>query len=198
MIVPTSSGRAPYLSWEGTHSSVKTNFSTPYFENTGSDSVMSRRKKYAIRTRIAAASPVSTHRSRRSGSRDSGVRARTPPVTVPVAISGAADGLPVAAQAVDLGLRLLVQLVRQLGVLQLAGDVLPVALGVVQPRLQPLGGLRVLARLADVLVDEQEGQRGDRIGLRARRVDGRDPQVVGDRQALAGGRRRVERRRDEV
>src|SRR4051812_2079726 len=103
---------------------------TPYFEKTGSDSVMRRMKKYAIRIRIAAASPVSTHRSRRSARRDSGGRERTlwpPLVTVPVAISGATDGLTVALQAVHLGLRLGVQIVRELRVLQLARDRLALA-----------------------------------------------------------------------
>src|SRR3954452_4594873 len=164
---------------------------TPYFANTGSDSVSSRMKKYAIRTRIAAASPVSTHRNRRSGSRDSGDRAsaRPPPVRVPVAISAAADGLPVALQAVDLGLRLGVQVVREPRVGDLARDGLTGALGVLQEGLQPLGALRVLAGLADVLIGQQERQRGDRIRLRAGRVDGRDPQVFRDLEALAGGRR---------
>src|SRR4051794_4418578 len=141
---------------------------------------MRRMKKYAIRRRIATASPVSTHRNRRSGSRDSEGRASAEPslVTVPVAISGAADGLPVAGQAVHLGLRLLVQLVRQLRVLELARDVLALALGVVQPCLQPLRARRVLARLADVLVDEQEGERRDRVRRLARRVDRRDAQIL--------------------
>src|SRR3954463_15931832 len=110
---------------------------------------MSRRKNYAITSRIAAASPVSTHRNRRSGSRDSGGRAsaRPPLVTVPVALSGAAGRLPRALPAVAPGLRLLVKLGRQLRVLQLARDVLALALGVVQPRLQALGAVGVLARL---------------------------------------------------
>src|SRR4051794_40839276 len=174
---------------------------TPYFENTGADSVMRRMKKYAIRIRIPAASPVSTHRSRRSPSRDTGGRERTPGpprVTVPIAISGAADGLTVALQAVHLGLRLRVQIVGELRVLQLARDRLAGALGVVQPRLDALGRVGVLARLADVLVDEQERERGDRVRLGAGRVDRRDPQVVRDVEADAGRRRRLERRRDEV
>src|SRR4051794_15204517 len=102
---------------------------------------MRRMKKYAIRIRIAAASPVSTHRSRRSGSRDSGGRGgtpRPPPGTVPGAISGPADGLAVALQAVHLGLRLRVQIVRELRVLHFARNRLALALGVVQPRLDAL------------------------------------------------------------
>src|SRR4051812_48764372 len=116
MIVPMSSGRAPYRPCDGTHSLLKTNFRTPYFEKTGSDSLMSSTKKYAIRRRIAAARPVSTHRSARSGSRDSGGRVSDPPPTIGVPIDMSADGRAVALQAVHLGLRLRVQIVRELRV----------------------------------------------------------------------------------
>ena len=56
-------------------------------------------------------------------------------------------------------------------VLQFAGDVLALALGVVEPGLQArrLAGLH--PGLARVLIDEQERQRGDRVRRVAGRVD---------------------------
>src|SRR3954468_13297390 len=105
--------------------------------------------------RIAAARPVRPHLRTRSGrraasGRASGWLARPSAVRDPDSISGARDRRPVALEPVDLGDGPRVQIVRQRRVLELLGDGLPVALGVLQPRLDALGGALVLAGLAGV------------------------------------------------
>src|SRR5919206_2099824 len=111
-----------------------------------------RTKKNAIRTRISAASPVSVQRSSGSASRDRDGRSRSErpsrtgvrldaSIVVRRAALGGRDRLPVALQAVDLGLRLGLDRVRQRRVLQLRRDLLAVAEAVVQPVLDELGGV---------------------------------------------------------
>src|SRR4051812_934636 len=203
--VPTISGSAPYFCCDGTHSLEKTKSRTPYFAKTGRASSVSRMKKNAISSRIAAASPVSVHFRRRSGSRDSDDRpemsGRPPCVSAPAAMgcrSAPRDRLAVALQAVDLGRGLRLQRGGQRRVLELLRDLLARVLAVLEPRDDGLGLLLVAARLADVLVDEQERDGRDRVRLVARRVDRREAQVVRDRDALGGGGRGRERRLDVV
>src|SRR3954453_9394132 len=160
-------------------------------------------KKNPISARTPTAIAVSVQRSSRSGSREAGDRSnaeRSPCVSVPAAMrrSGRLDRRAVALQAVHLGLRLLLDGRGERRVLELLRRVLTLAQRVVEPRLH--AGRLVLrdAGLAHVLVDEQEGARGDRVGLVAGRVDRAEAQVTGDADAIAGGRGRLERRGDVV
>src|SRR3954451_16507517 len=152
-------------------------------------------KKNAISARTPAARAVSVQRRRRSGSRaaagDRSRPERSPWVSVPAAMrrSGRLDRRAVALQAVDLGLGLLLDGLRERRVLELLGRVLARGEGVVEPRLDAHGLVRRDAGLAHVLVDEQEGARGDRVGLVAGRVDRAEAQVAGDAEAVAGRRR---------
>src|SRR5689334_583084 len=110
-----------------------------------------RMKKNAIRTRTRAASPVSVQRSSGSASRERGGRStserppRTEELSAPASIARsalrgrAAERLPVALQALHLGLRLALDLVGQRRVLQLRGDLLARAERVVEPVLDELG-----------------------------------------------------------
>src|SRR3954452_4071218 len=202
--VPTTSGSAPNWPWEGTHSLLKTKSRTPTFANSGRDSPWRRRKKTPMSARPPAASAVSVQRRRRSGSRaaagDRSRPERSPWVNVPAAMprSGRLDRGAVALQAVDLGLVLLLDGLRERRVLQLLGRALTRGEGVVEPRLHAHGLVRRAAGLAHVLVDEQERARGDRVGLVAGRVDRAEAQVGGHLDAVAGGRGGLERRGDVV
>src|SRR3954447_32770 len=161
-------------------------------------------KKNAISARTPAARAVSVQRRRRSGSRaaagDRSRPERSPWVNVPAAMprSGRLDRGAVALQAVDLGLGLLLDRRGERRVLQLLGRVLPRGQRVVEPRLDAGRLVRRQTGLAHVLVGEQEGARGDRVRLVARRVDGAEAQVVGDLDAVAGRRGRLECRGDVV
>src|SRR3954454_13573634 len=148
-------------------------------------------KKNAISTRTPTAIAVSVQRSSRSGSRAAGDRSnaeRSPWVRAPAAMprSGRLVGRAVALQAVDLGLGLLLDRRGERRVLQLLGRVLARAERVVEPRLDAGRLVRRQTGLAQVLVDEQERARGDRIGLVARRVDGAEAQVLRHGEAVAG------------
>src|SRR4051812_19548499 len=146
-------------------------------------------KKKAISSRISAARPVSVHLSSGSIARDRDDRSSTErssrAMRLPASMaglsgsSGPADRLAVALQAVDLGLRLGLHVVRQRRVLQLRRDLLALVQREAEPALDQLGLVRVHARLAHVLVDEQEGHGADRIGLVAVAVDRAEAQVVG-------------------
>src|SRR5919199_339728 len=104
-----------------------------------------RTKKNAIRTRISAASPVSVQRSSGSASRDRDGRStieRPPRAEVLSARASiarralgrrAGERLAVALQALDLGLRLALDLGGQRCVLQLRRDLLARAEGVIEP-----------------------------------------------------------------
>src|SRR4051794_20579224 len=161
-------------------------------------------KKNAISARTPAARAVSVQRRRRSGSRaaagDRSRFERSPWVNVPAAMprSGRLDRGAVALQAVDLGLGLLLDGRRERRVLQLLGRVLPCGQRVVEPRLHAGRLVRRQTGLAHVLVGEQEGARGDRVRLVARRVDRAEAQVAGNADAVAGGRGGLERRGDVV
>src|SRR3954447_19186955 len=115
-------------------------------------------KKNAISARTPAARAVSVQRRRRSGSRaaagDRSRPERSPWVNVPAAMprSGLLDRRAVALQAVDLGLGLLLDGLRERRVLQLLGRVLTGGEGVVEPRLHAHGLVRRDAGLAHVLV----------------------------------------------
>src|SRR3954451_23038759 len=142
-------------------------------------------RKNAISTRTPTAIAVSVQRSSRSGSRAAGDRSnaeRSPWVRAPAAMprSGRLDRRAVALQAVDLGLGLLLDRRGKRRVLQLLGRVLAGRQRVVQPRLDAVGLVRRQAGLAHVLVDEEEGARGDRVGLVAGRIDGAEAQVAGN------------------
>src|SRR4051795_8044362 len=160
----------------------------------------SRTKKNAIRTRISPASAVSVQRTSGSTRRERGDRSRTnrPPPWIwmlPASISvRSADRRAVALQRGDLGLRLAEDVRRERRVLEVRRDLLAVAERVVEPGLDELGLALADARLAHVLVNEQERGGGDRVRGRVRRVDGAEPQVGRHLQALAGGGRRVQRR----
>src|SRR3954447_11317455 len=174
---------------------------TPKRLSAGRASAYRRRKKNAISTRISAASAVSPHRSRRSGSRASGDRSRTerpPPAAVrlPASISALLERLAVARQALDLRLGRRVDGSGQRRVLQLLRHALAVGLSVVEPVLHPLRDGAALPRLTHVLVDEEEGGRRDRVGGRTRRVDGAEAQVRRHLEPVAGSRGRRERGRD--
>src|SRR4051812_41498771 len=150
-------------------------------------------KKNPISTRTPTAIAVSVQRSSRSGSRAAGDRSkaeRSPWVRAPAAMrgSGRLDRRAVALQAVDLGLGLLLDRRGEWRVLQLLGRVLAGGQRVVEPRLHTGGLVRRQTGLAHVLVDEEEGARGARIGLVAGRVVGAEAQVVGNAEAVAGRR----------
>src|SRR4051812_32891034 len=167
-----------------------------------------RMKKNAIRTRISPARPDRTHFRTGSTARERGdraVSARSPRIVVarlPASISAfgslrrAVDGRAVALQAVDLGLRLGLDVVRERRVLELRCDLLAGAERVGEPVLHELGLGRVLPGLAAVLPHEEERDRADRVGLRALGVDRAEAQVLGRRDALGRRRRRLERRLD--
>src|ERR687886_2382709 len=169
-----------------------------------------RTKKNAIRTRISAASPVSVHRSTGSASRARDGRSmserpsRAEVLSAPGSIARralgrrAAERLAVALQALDLGLRLALDLVGQRRVLQLRRDLLARAEGVVEPALHELGLALLHAGLAHVLPDEQERHGADRVRLVAVGVDRAETQVGRRRDARRGVRRRLERRLDVV
>src|SRR4029079_17924766 len=108
----------------------------------------------------------------------------------------AVDGSAVALQAVDLGLRLGLDVVRQRRVLQLRRDLLAGAEAVVQPVLDELGLRRILAGLARVRPHEQERDGADRVRLRVGRVDRAEAQVLRGRDARGGGGRGLQRRLD--
>src|SRR3954451_19661697 len=174
---------------------------TPKRWNAGRASAYSRMKKKAISTRISAASAVSPHRSRRSGSRASGDRSRTersPPAAVrlPASISALLERLAVAGQRLDLGLGRRVDGSGQSSVLELLGHALAVALRVVEPVLHSLGDGLALPRLAHVLVDEDERGRRDGVGRGTRRVDRAEAQVRRHLEPVTRGGDRRERGRD--
>src|SRR3954453_3910806 len=166
-----------------------------------------RTKKNAMRTRISAASPVSVQRSSGSSARARGGRSTSerPPRTVvrlPASIARAAsggragEGLPVALQALHLGLRRSVVRVGERRVLQLRGDLLTAAERVVEPALHERGLGLLHPRLAHVLPDEQERHGGDRVRGLALGVDRAEAQVGRRARVRAGGRRRLEGRLD--
>src|SRR3954451_877222 len=169
-----------------------------------------RMKKNAMRTRISPATPVRTQRSSGSSARARGDRSaierprRTAGLSAPVSIAlrrlrgGAGERLPVALQALDLGLRLALDLVGQRRVLQLRGDLLAGAERVVEPALHELGLVLLYPGLAHVLPDEQERDGADRVRLVAVGVDRAEAQVSGRRDAGRGRRRRLQRRLDVV
>src|SRR4051812_18598969 len=201
--VPTTSGSAPYWPREGTQSFENTNCRTPVSSNAGLDSTSSRMKKKPMRTRTPAAIAASTHCSSGSAKRGPDPRGSVPRVEVIPAASTAPrsarrDRGAVADEAIDLRLGLLLDRVGQRRVLQLGRDRLAGALGVVQPVLDEPRLRGVETGLADVLVDEQERDRRDRVGRGARRVDRAEAQVGGRLGSGAGGRGRLERRRDEL
>src|SRR3954463_9109853 len=200
--VPTTRAHAPYWLADTSQLLSKTNPMTPKRSNAGFASTYRRGKKKARGGRIPAASPVSPHRRRRSGSRATGDRSKTerPPAAgaVPAAISPrlAAQRLAVALQGLDLRLGRGVDRRRLGRVGQLRGHLLAGAGRVVQPALDPLGLALLDAGLAHVLVDDHERRRGDRIPVRRRRIDCVEAQVVRDLEALDRRGRRVQRRRD--
>src|SRR5919199_1767092 len=167
-----------------------------------------RTKKNAIRTRISAARPVSVHRSTGSASRARDGRSmserpsRAEVLSAPASIARralgrrAAERLAIALQALDLGLRLALDLVGQRRVLQLRRDLLARAEGVVEPVLHELGLVLLHPGLAHVLPDEQERDGADRVRVRALRVDRAEAQVVRRARVRAGGGGRLERRLD--
>src|SRR5437868_9454250 len=172
MSVPASSGSAPYSSFEGTQSAEKRKSTAPTCWKTGSDSITSRMKKYAIRTMTPTESAVRPHFSSRSGSRAAGERCSAPPrsptgVIVPASIGLLRDRRSVADQRVDSRLRSALDAGRQRRVLQVRRDALALAEDVREPRLQ--ASRRVLrdAGSAGVLPDDLEGDRGDRVASRA-------------------------------
>src|SRR3954453_14620880 len=200
--VPTTSAHAPYWLAETSQLLSKTKPMTPKRSNAGLASTYSRMKKKAMRARIPAASPVSPHRRRRSGSRATGDRSKTerPPAAgaVPAAISPrlAAQRLAVALQGLDLRLGRAVDRGGLGRVGELRGDLLAGAGRVVQPALHPLGLALGDAGLAHVLVDDHERRGGDRIPVRRRRIDRVEAQVVGDLESLDRRGRGVQRRSD--
>src|SRR5215213_6365163 len=191
--VPTTRAHAPYWLAETSHLLSKTKPMTPKRSNAGLASTYSRMKKKAMRARIPAASPVSPHRRRRSGSRATGDRSKTErPLAagaVPAAINPglAAQRLAVALQGLHLRLG-------RVG--QLRSDLLASAGGVVQPALDPLGLALGNAGLAHVLVDDHERRGGDRIAVGRRRIDRVEAQVARDLQALDRRGGGVQRRSD--
>src|SRR4051794_40525799 len=123
-----------------------------------------------------------------------------PAVAVPAsnALLAPRDRRAVAPQAVRRRLRLGQQRRRQLRVLQLAEHVLTGTEAVVDELLDTLRLRLVETALAEVLVDDHERLRGDRIGRRVRRVDDVHAEVLRDADALAGRGGRLEARRDEL
>src|SRR3954469_10332688 len=200
--VPTTSGRAPNWFLFGTHWSLKTKSMMPTSLNSGRDSPYRRMKKNAISARTPTAIAVSVQRRNTSGSRAADGRSwneRSSWVAVPAAISSARrDRRAVAGQAIDLLLGGGVDRLRERRVLELLRHALTIAERVVEEALDQLRLLLGHAGLAHVLVDEEERARGDRVGLIAGRVDRAEAQVVRHRQAVAGRRGRLQRRRDEV
>src|SRR5947199_3396452 len=195
--VPKTSGKAPYCPRDGTQLFEKTKFMTPVCSNAGSDSMMSFKKKNPMITSTLAAMTASTPCRNGSAKRGPDARGRDPRAGVVTAAMSrsACDRCAVAHQAVDLGLGRRLDRVRQRRVLQLRCHSLAVAEGVVQPVLQQAGLRLVEARLARILVDEQERHRCDRVRVRARRVDRAEAQIRGRLGGCAGGRGRGERRR---
>src|SRR4051812_46619737 len=123
------------LSW-------KTNPKTPSCWKAGRASTSSRTKKNASRTKIPAASTVSAHRRRSSGSRAAERRSSALIDAASMALAARLrrlDRRPVALQAVDLRLGLRVHRRGQGRVLELRRDLLARPLGVLQPRLHALG-----------------------------------------------------------
>src|SRR3954454_9857837 len=200
--VPTTSGRAPNWSLFGTHASLKTKSMMPTWLNSGRDSPYRRMKKNAISARTPTAMAVSVQRRNTSGSRAADGRSwneRSSWVAVPAAISSARrDRRAVAGQAIDLLLGGGVDRLRERRVLELLRHALAIAERVVEEALDQLRLLLGQAGFAHVLVDEQERARGDRVRLIAGRVDRAEAQVLRHRQAVAGRRGRLQRRRDEV
>src|SRR3954447_25368959 len=200
--VPTTSGRAPNWFLFGTHWSLKTKSMMPTWLNSGRDSPYRRMKKNAISARTPTAIAVSVQRRNTSGSRAADGRSRNERsswVAVPAAINSARrDRRAVARQAIDLLLGGGVDRLRERRVLELLRHALAIAERVVEEALDQLRLLLGQAGLAHVLVDEQERARGDRVRLIAGRVDRAEAQVLRHRQAVAGRRGRLQRRRDEV
>src|SRR3954454_8675829 len=201
--VPTTSGSAPYWPREGTQLFEKTNCKTPVCSNAGLGSTSSRMKKKPMRTRTPPAIAASTPCSSGSAKRGPDPRGSVPRVEVIPAASTAPrsarrDRRAVADEAVDLRLGLLLDRGGQRRVLQLRCDRLARALRVVQPVLDGPRLRGVQTRFADVLVDEQERDRRDRVGRVSGRVDRAEAQVGGRLGGGAGGGRRRERRRDEL
>src|SRR4051794_559878 len=205
--VPTSSGSAPKRWRDTSQSLVNVKPNTPNLVNAGHASTRRRMKKKPISARTRPATPVRPHRSARSWARTSGsrpTRGRPParasvaePASMPQAIA-LGDRAPVALEAVRRLLGLRQDLGGQLRVLELAKQALSLAQAVVHELLHGLGRALGLAGLAHVLVDDHERLRGDRVGLRVRRVDDRDAEVRGDVDSLAGRGRRLERRLHEL
>src|SRR3954468_10375722 len=200
--VPTTSGRAPNWFLFGTHWSLKTKSMMLTSLNSGRDSPYRRMKKNAISARTPTAVAGTLQRRNPPGSRAADGRSwneRSSWVAVPAAISSARrDRRAVAGQAIDLLLGGGVDRLRERGVLELLRHALTIAERVVEEALDQLRLLLGQAGLAHVLVDEEERARGDRVGLIAGRVDRAEAQVVRHRQAVAGCRGRLQRRRDEV
>src|SRR5215212_4392532 len=186
--VPTTRAHAPYWLAETSQLLSKTKPMTPKRSNAGLASTYSRMKRKAMRARIPAASPLSPHRRRRSGSRApaDGSKTERPPAAgaVPAAINPglAAQRLAVALQSLHLRLGRGVDR-RRLG-------------RVGQPALHPLGLALGDAGPAHVLVDHHERRGGDRIAVRRRRIDRVEAEVMRDLEALNRRGRRVQRRRD--
>src|SRR5215212_1962510 len=200
--VPTTRAHAPYWLAETSQLLSKTKPMTPKRSNAGLASTYSRMKRKAMRARIPAASPLSPHRRRRSGSRApaDGSKTERPPAAgaVPAAINPglAAQRLAVALQSLHLRLGRGVDRRRLGRVGQLRSDLLTGARGVVQPALHPLGLALGYAGPAHVLVDHHERRGGDRIAVRRRRIDRVEAEVMRDLEALNRRGRRVQRRRD--
>src|SRR3954468_13028796 len=162
--VPTTSGSAPNTSLETSQLFSKTKPKTPWWASAGRASTNSRMKKNARRTKMPTASVVSPQRRILSGRRaDEGRSSERPSageMRVPASIvlrRRARQRLAVALQRVDLGLGLGEDVRRQRRVLQLRRDLLPAADRVLQPRLDLLGLRLADPRLAEILVDQQEG-----------------------------------------
>src|SRR4051794_40334809 len=172
MSVPTSSGSAPNTSPDTSQLLVKVKPKTPNCWNASDDSSASFRKKYAISARIAAERAVSPQRRTLSGRRASRNRpssGRLRLADTEPASNSAADRRAVAGEAISRRCRLLEQRSRELRVLELAQHALPLAEAVVDEALHRLGLALVEAALAEVLVDDHERLRRDRVGLRVGR-----------------------------
>src|SRR3954447_12370322 len=164
--VPTTSGSAPKTSLETSQLFSKTKPKTPWCDSAGRASTNSRMKKNARRTKIPTARAVSPSRRILSGRRaDEGRSSERPPageMKVPASIvlrRGARERLAVALEAVDLGLGLRQDRRRERRVLEVRRDLLAAAGRVLEPRLDLLGLRLAHARLAQVPVDQQEGDR---------------------------------------
>src|SRR5947209_13629175 len=179
---------------ETSQSFLKTKLPTPWCDRTGCAWSISRPKKYAIRIRIATATPVRPHLRTWSGSREASgsrpITGRLPRAVTAPASTFSLERRPVALEPGDRGLRGRQHVRGQLRVLELGQDALSAPQPVVEERLDALRGVLGDPRLAHVLEHDHERLRRDRIGLRVGCVDDLDPEVGRDRDTRAGGCRR--------